>query len=130
MKDVAPWHKDGRAVFQRIMDKVMCDLQPWCISVYSPSLQRHVADLDAVFVRLEVANLKVSIVKTRLALPEVLVQGNSVGALQIHPHPYQVEAIKMMKSTTFTEELRRFFGAVKLYRRFNPGFLWISNPFF
>lgn len=42
------------------------------ITVYSPSLERHLADLDKVFARSEAANLKVSVNKTKLAKESVL----------------------------------------------------------
>lgn len=77
--------KTAGAVFQQIMDKVMGDLQPWCVPVYindittySPSLQQHVTDLDAVFAWMEAANLKLCVSKTLIALHEVLVLGHSV----------------------------------------------------
>lgn len=78
--------------------------RPQCVLVYIDDItkyiqspQQHVADLDAVFSRLEASSLKVRILKTRLALPGFLVLRNSMSALGILPHPHWVEAITMMK---------------------------------
>ena len=83
-----------------------------------------------MFARLEAANLKVSVSKTRLALPEVLVLGHSVSAAGIRPHPHRVEAITLMKPPSCTEEVRRFLGAVNFYRRFIPGCSGVADPLF
>lgn len=129
--------KTAGAVFQRIMKKVVGDLQPRCVSiyinvitVYSPLLQQHLADLDAVFARLEAANLKVSVSKTRLAHPEVFVLGHNVSADGIRPHPHQVEAITKMRPPSSAEEFRWFLGAVNFYRQFIPGCSGLANPLF
>lgn len=87
--------KTAGAVFQSIMYKVIGDLQSWCtlvyindITMYSPSLQQHVVDIEAVFARLEVAKLKISVSRNRLVMPKILVLGHSVSALGIRPHPH------------------------------------------
>ena len=120
--------KTAGAVFQRVMDHIMGDLQPRCVSVYidditvySPTMEQHLLDLDAVFRRLEEANLKVSISKTKLAQPEVLVLGHIVSAQGIRPNPDRVKGLGEIKRPSTPKEVRQFVGAVNFYRRFIPG---------
>lgn len=49
--------KTAGAVFQRVMDHILGDLQPWCVSVYiddikvySPTMEQHLQDLNKVFI--------------------------------------------------------------------------------
>lgn len=81
-----------------------------------------------MFTRLEAANFKLSVSKTCLALPKVLVLRHSVSALGISPRPHRVEAMTLMKLPSSTEEVRRFLRAVNFYMQFIPGCLGIANP--
>ena len=129
--------KTAGAVFQRVMDQIMGDLQPRCVSVYidditvySPSLEQHLADLDEVFARLEAANLKVSVDKTKLAKESVLVLGHIVSATGIRPNPNRVQGLAKMTRPRCAKEVRQFVGAVNFYRRFIPSCSTIGESLF
>ena len=62
--------KTSGAVFQRLMDSVLGDLQPKIgvvyiddITIFSPTLEQHYEDVNCVLKRLDVANLKVNVNK-------------------------------------------------------------------
>ena len=62
--------KTSGAVFQRLMDTILGDLQPRCavvyidnVTIFSPTLEQHLEDMDEVLRRLDKANLKVNIDK-------------------------------------------------------------------
>lgn len=72
--------KKARAVFQRIMNKVMEGLENGCvavyiedITVYNPSIEQNTRDLEKVLQRQENASLRVSVSKTNLARDSILV---------------------------------------------------------
>ena len=77
--------KTSGAVFQRLMDQVLGDLQPRCavvyiddITIFSKDLEQHWIDLDNVFRRLHEVNLKVNVEKCKFALLKVVVFGHTV----------------------------------------------------
>lgn len=111
--------KSAGAVFHQIMEKIISDLQPRCvliykdnITVYSKLIQQNLADLDAVFARLEAANFKTSFSKTRLSQTEDFVLGHTFSAASIRPHPHQVEAITKKEAPSSAEEVGRVLSAV------------------
>ena len=62
--------KTSGAVFQRLMDQMLGDLQPRCavvyindITIFSPSMDQHLVDLGEVFKRLASVNLKINLDK-------------------------------------------------------------------
>jgi hypothetical protein len=77
--------KTSGAVFQRLMDSVLGDLQPKIavvyiddITIFSPTLEQHYEDVNCVLERLSVANLKVNVNKCAFAREEVIVLGFKV----------------------------------------------------
>ena len=74
--------KTSSAVFQRLMDSVLGDLQPNIsvvyvenITIFFPTLEQHHEDAYCVMERLSIANLKVNVNKCALACEEVVVLG-------------------------------------------------------
>ena len=60
--------KTSGAVFQQLIDSILGDLQPKIVVVYidditifSPTLEQHLVDVNLILERLDVANLKVNI---------------------------------------------------------------------
>lgn len=90
------------------------------IIIYRPTLQQHIASLNAVFACLEAANSKLSEYKIHMA-PSILGLWYTVSAACIRQYPHRLEDISPMKALTSAKEVMRFLGAVNLYRRFIPG---------
>ena len=72
--------KTSGAFFQRLMDSVLGELQPIIVVVYidditifSPTLEQHLEDVNRNMERLSVANLKVNVNKCAFARKEVVV---------------------------------------------------------
>ena len=66
--------KTSDAVFQRLMDSVLGELQPKIavvylddITIFSPMLEQHLEDVNRVMERLSVTNLKVNVNKCAFA---------------------------------------------------------------
>ena len=77
--------KTSGAVFQRLMDSVLGELQPKIavvyiddITIFSPTLEQHYKDVNCVLERLDVANLKVNVNKCAFACEKVIVLGFKV----------------------------------------------------
>ena len=67
--------KTSGAVFQRIMDDMLGDLQPKCavtyindITIFSPNMEQHLIDMEKVFKCLDRVNLKVNVEKFKFAI--------------------------------------------------------------
>ena len=79
-KDLPMGMKTSSAVFQCLMDSVLGELQPKIavvyidnITIFSPTLEQHYKDVNRVFERIDVANLKVNVNKCAFACEEVVV---------------------------------------------------------
>ena len=77
--------KTSGAVFQRLMDQMLGDLQPRCavvyindITIFSPSMDQHLVDLGEVFKRLASVNLKINLDKCNINKSENKVLGHLV----------------------------------------------------
>ena len=82
MESLAQGMKTSGAIFQRMMDSVLGDLQPKItkvyidnITIFSPTLEQHYKDVNCVLERLDVANLKVNVNKCAFACEELVVLG-------------------------------------------------------
>ena len=80
MEGFANGMKTSGAVFQRLMDQMLGNLQPRCamvyidnITIFSPSIKQHLQGLQDVFERLQSTNFKLNFEKCKFALPEVKV---------------------------------------------------------
>ena len=85
--------KTSGAVFQRLMDQMLGDLQPRCavvyiddITIFSPSMDQHLVDLGEVFKRLDSVNLKINLDKCNFVKSEVKVLGHLVSKQGICPN--------------------------------------------
>lgn len=127
--------KTSGAVFQRVMDCVFRGLQPNCVVVYIDDvtifrrdMKQHLKNLDAVFERIQKANLKVSYDKCKIAQSSVLVLGHQISSRGIWPNPAKVEAISRIKAPTSVKGIKSFWGAVSFFRRFLPQLSSIAKP--
>ena len=107
--------KTSGAVFQRLMDSVLGDLQPKIavvciddITIFSPTLEQHYEDVNHVLERLDVANLKVNVNKCAFAREEVVVLGFKVSKDGINPNPAKVQGINDLKPPKNISGLNKF----------------------
>ena len=92
--------KTSGAVFQRLLDAMLGELQPRCavvyidnITIFSPSLCQHLIDLGEVFKRLTAVNLELNLEKCNFVKTEVKVLGHLVSKQGIQPDSKKVESI-------------------------------------
>ena len=84
--------KTSGAVFQRLMDSALGDLQLKIAVVYTdnitiffPTLEQHHEDVDCVLERLNIANLNVNFYKCAFACDKIVVLGFKVSIDGINP---------------------------------------------
>lgn len=113
------------AVFQRLVDSIVRELQPQCVVVYIDditifliSLTEHLQDVDKLLAKLDGANLKVNLNKCSFCEEEVLVLGHIVLKESISPNPKKVEAILETRQLASVTELKSFLGVVYFYQKF------------
>ena len=131
--------KNAPAVFQRLMEKILQQLNPVdgrkFVSVYvddvlvfSSSFQEHVEHVTQVFKALQKAGLKLKPSKCRLFRKEVEYLGYLLTPDGLLPNQSQTEAVVNFPVPTSLHELRQFVGLASYYRRFIKGFATIAQP--
>ena len=100
MEGFANGLKTYGAIFQRLMDWMLGNLQPRCavvyiddITIFSPLLKQHLQDLRETFERLQNTNLKLDFEKCKFALSKVKALGHLVSQNEIRPDPKKTEFI-------------------------------------
>ena len=127
--------KTSGAVFQRLMDQMLGKLQPKCavvhiddITIFSPNMKQHLADLESVFKRIQEANLKLNFDKCKFALPEVKVLGHMVSKKGICPDPKKTEIIQNLPAPKDVTGVKNFMGVINYFRKFIPNCSILAEP--
>ena len=128
--------KNAPATFQRVMDRVLGELQNKVCLVYmddiiifSTSLEEHIANLRLVFDQLRRSRLKIQIDKSEFLRKEVEFLGHVITPQGIKPNPRKIEAIQKFPIPRTAKEIKSFLGLIGYYRRFIKDFSKITKPF-
>ena len=115
------------AVFQRLVDAMLKELQPCCAMVYinktsifSPSLMQHLIDLGEVFKRLTLVNLKLNLEKCNFVKTEVKSLGHFVLKQGIRPDLKKVESIQRFEPPKDVTGVKSFLGVTNYFKKFIP----------
>ena len=131
--------KNAPAVFQRLMQRVLMDLNPLYgpsfvstyiddTVVYSSAFEAHLAHLRRVLDRLIQVGLKLKPQKCHFLCPEVDFLGYLITPQGIHPNPQKVAAVREYPVPKSVKEVRQFVGFASYYRRFVRGFSRVAQP--
>ena len=119
MEDLFMGMKTSGAVFQRLMDQMLGDLQSRCavvyiddITIYIMSLGQYFAELGKVFERLRNVNLKINLDKCNFFKSEVKVMGHLVSKQGVCPDPRKVETIQKLTPSTDVTCIKSFIWAI------------------
>ena len=121
------------AVFCRLMGMVLKGLT-CCLAYiddticFSPSFDAHLTDLQTVFDRFRLANLKLKATKCKLFQERCKFLGYIVSAKGLETDESKVACITGWPFPKSISELRGFLGLCSYYRSFCPGFATIADP--
>jgi cleavage and polyadenylation specificity factor subunit 1 len=98
------------------------------ILIASETQEEHLADLDALFKRLEQYGLLINSLKSELGKTALTFLGHAINKEGISPLPEKVMAIGNMPRPMTYKGLRRFCGMINFYHRFIPRAAEILAP--
>src|SRR5205085_627810 len=88
----------------------------------------HIRDLEEVFEKIRIANLKFGPEKCKFCFQEIKFLGHIIGKDGIKTDPAKIEKVKNYPRPTNITQLRGFLGLAKYYRKFIKDFAKIAKP--
>ena len=127
------------AVFQRLMQNVVCPLNPTTgrdfvsvylddILVFSRTLEDHLMHLHTVIHRLKEVGLKLKPTKCRFVQHELEYLGHIVSREGLKTNPRLVTAVQDFPLPRTVRDIKRFIGLASYYRRFILNFARLARP--
>ena len=127
--------KNGPAVFQRTMDKVL-GKHKWCIAlvyiddliVASDTFEQHLEDCATILGLVREAGISLSLTKAHLGYQEIQSLGHKISSLGLATLEEKVRAVREWKTPENAKEVQRFLGLATYYRKFVKDFSTIAKP--
>lgn len=131
--------KNAPAVFQRLMQRVLMDLNPEDgpafvstyiddVLVFSSTFEEHLIHISHVLDRLIQVRLKLKPSKCHFICREVEYLGHLITPHGILPNPRRIVAVREYPIPKSVKEVRQFLGIASYYRRFVQGFAKVAQP--
>ena len=125
------------ATFQRLMESCLGDLNlTWCIIylddvvVHAPTVAEHLVRLEAVFLKLREAGLKLKPSKCELFKKSIAYLQHIVSENGVETDPKKIVAVLEWPRPHNVNTVRKFLGFVNYYRRFIKDFSKIARPLY
>jgi len=123
------------STFQQLMNTVLHELIGACvlsyiddILIYSPTLERHQADVERVLQLLQKHKLYIKLKKCEIFQKEVTFLGHKVSENGLSVEEEKTKAINEWPTPTNVDQVHSFVGSVGYYRKFIRNFAEISCP--
>lgn len=123
------------ATFQRLIDKVLNDLQGVelfvyldDIVIYSSSLTEHAHKFNKLADRLRAANLKLQPDKCEFFRKKINYLGHVIGKAGVKPDPGKIKAVKKFPQPKNAKNVKQFLALAGYYRRFINNFSKTAKP--
>ena len=126
---------NGPPAFQRIVCQILGPTR-WQYSlaylddviIYSPTFEQHLAHLDDILNRLNVANFRLNVDKCHIAKTSIDYLGHHIERSNIRPNADNIRVLLETPQPTTAKEAFRFVKAAEYYRKFIPRFSTIAQP--
>ena len=127
--------RNGPAVFQRTMDKIL-GKHKWSTAlvyiddliVANESFEQHLVDCDTILTLVQKAGISLSLPKAHLCHQEIQSLGHKVSNLGLATLEEKIRAVRDWKAPRNAKELQRFLGLATYYRKFVKDFAIIARP--
>ena len=123
--------------FSHLMSTVLAKLTPAIcsaylddVSVYSPSFEKHVEDVNAVLNQLRKADLKLKPSKCEFAKSKIEFLGHVLTREGVLPQQRLLNKVHDFAVPTSVKESRRFVGMTSYYKAFIPNYSVITRPLY
>lgn len=127
--------KNAPLTFVRLVDKFRAGLGDRAVFAYmddflilSKSFDEHLNDIQAVFDRLRLFNLRARRDKCWLVRTSINYLGHLITQSGIEPNPEKISAIKDLKPPKNVKQLQSFIQTCSWFRKFVPKFSEIARP--
>jgi len=127
--------KNAPAIFQRLMDLVLWELQGEelfvymdDIVIYAISLEKHERKYNLLIERLRKANLKLQSDKCEFLKNEVTYLGHIISKDRVKPDPKKLETVRQFPRLKTPKNIEQFLGLTGYYRRFILNFSTLTKP--
>lgn len=127
--------KNAPATFQRLINSVLKDhINKICvvylddILIFSTSLQEHIVNINKIFDKLRIANLKIQIDKCNFFSKETEYLGHLLTTEGVKPNPKKIADITQLKLPTTQKQIKSFLGITGYYRKFIKDYAKIAQP--
>ena len=125
------------ATFERLMEKILQEiLAKIClvylddVIVFSNTFEDMIKNLEKVFLRFRLANLKINSKKCHFFCREVKYLGHVISEQGITTDPDKINAVKNWPIPRNKKQVRGFLGFCSYYRKFVKGFSLVAKPLF
>ena len=88
------------------------------VVIFSPTFERHLVDLEEVFLRLRGADLKLRSEKCNFCATKIKYLGHIMSSEGIYPNPQNITIINEMARPTDLKKVQRFLGMINYFRKF------------
>ena len=123
------------ATFQRLMESCMGDLHlSVCLLylddmvIFSKMYEEHLVHLEAVFQKLKEAGLKLGLSKCQFLRKDMKYLGHIISGKGISVDPDKIASVKSWPVPTSVDQVQRFVGFMRFYRRFIIEFAKTAKP--
>ena len=126
--------KGAPATFQRMMDWIVRELQPYTsayidnLVIFSETWEEHLEHLRVVLGRLQQAGLTIKLSKCQFGMDHCVYLGHVVGKGVVIPELSKLRAVEAFAVPETKTEVRAFLGMTGYYRRFIANYAEIASP--
>ena len=130
-------YRNGPAVFQRVMQKILAPFL-WIfalvyiddIVIFSKSFEDHCRHIEDVLEAINAAEITLSPSKCHFGYQSIMLLGQKVSRLGLSTHKEKVDAILQLDNPRSIHDLQVFLGMMVYFSSYIPFYAWIAHPLF